>query len=359
MNNNINTQELEPDSANTELEESPTISDCSICLIPSQYFFIELISFENEDLQLISSKEAYRFFELQLESLSPLPLDQLLWGYYTLPNAKQSILFACLKSRLANEKFGALENYTWVLPEFLPQLALETIQPSELKDLSKLETLNTKETEEYLLHLEKDLTISVAHSITNKESDVSPISVSLEVPVLWSSDIRSKNFKGEEQKKRARLAFVNKSFILSLYFIALILISELLLAGANLWLNKYTKKIETQAPTVSLIIDQGKLNNKLEKISKNEVRPIKLLEDANQMRINTSPNIVYNNVEITNENIFTIKGTAGSVNDLIRYVTKLKQSNDFNVLEDPKSLTRGGKTTFTLKMNFQSDASQF
>ena len=85
MNNNINTQELEPHDADMELEESSTISDRTICLIPSQYFFIEFISFENEEDQPISDKEAYRFFELQLESLSPLPLDQLLWGYYTPP----------------------------------------------------------------------------------------------------------------------------------------------------------------------------------------------------------------------------------------------------------------------------------
>lgn len=358
MNNTINTQELEPHDANMELEESPTISDRPICLIPSQYFFVEFISFDNEDDQPISDKEAYRFFELQLESLSPLPLDQLLWGYYTPPNAEQSILYACLKSRLANEGYEALEDYTWVLPQFVPQLALETIQPSELRDLSKLEALSTNKTEVHSLYLEKDLQISIAQSTTDEESGDSLTSISLELPVLWSADIRSEAFKNQEQKNRSRLAFVNKSLTFSLYFIAFIVLSELLLAGANLWLNQYASKIETQAPTVRLIEDQHTLINKLEQISKNEVSPIKLLEQANQIRSKISSNIIYDTVDITNENEVTIKGTAGSVNDLNRYVTQLNQSNNFNVLEDPTYITRGGKTTFTLKMYFQSNASQ-
>ena len=358
MYNTINTQELEPHNVNTELEESSTISDRPICLIPSQYFFTEFISFENDENQPISDKEAYRFFELQLESLSPLPLDQLLWGYYTPTNATKSILYACLKSRLAKEGYDALEGYTWVLPQFIPQIALETIQPDELQDLNKLETLSTAETEFYSLQLEKDLQISIAQSMANEESDELTTSISLELPALWSADIRSEAFKAQEQKNRSRLAFVNKSLTFSLYFIAFILLSELILAGGNLWLNQYASKIETQAPTVRLIEDQHTLINKLDQISKNEVSPIKLLEEANQIRSKISSNIIYDNVDITNENEVTIKGTAGSVNDLNRYVTQLNQSNNFNVLEDPKYITRGGKTTFTLKMYFQSTASQ-
>ena len=193
-------------------------------------------------------------FWTSLESLSPLPLDQLLWGYYTPTNAKQSILYACLKSRLANEGYDALEGYTWVLPRFIPQLALETIQPDELQDLNKLETLSTGETEFYSLQLEKDLQISIAQSTANEESDELTTSISLELPVLWSADIRSEAFKDQEQKNRSRLAFVNKSLTFSLYFFAFILLSELILAGANLWLTQYASKIETQAPTIRLLL---------------------------------------------------------------------------------------------------------
>lgn len=357
MNNTIKTQELEPHHTNTELDKSSTISAKPICLIPSHYFFVEFISFDNQDHQSISIKETDRFFELQLESLSPLPLDQLLWGYYTPPNSTQSILYACLKSRLANEGYDSLEEYTWVLPQFIPQLALHTIQPSDLHDLSKLEAFKDSDTVSDTLHLEKDLQVSIAQYTADEKAPEPPASMCIDLQVLWSADIRSEAFKDQEQKNRSRLAFINKSFKLSLYFTAFILLSELTLAGANLWLTQYASKIETQAPTVRLIEDQHTLINKLDQISQNELRPIALLEQANQIRSKISSNIIYDNVDITNENEVIIKGTAGSVNDLNRYVSQLNQSNHFNVIEDPKYITRGGKTTFTLKMYFQSHAS--
>lgn len=337
------------------MEESPAISENPICLIPSQYFFIEFISFENEEEHSISNKEVYRFFELQLESLSPLPLDQLLWGYYTPPNSDQSILYASLKSRLANEGYDSLEDYTWVLPQFIPQLAVQAIQISDLHDLSKLDS--SADTGNESLHLEKDFQVSITQGSSDEANSESFTAINLALPVLWSADIRSETFKDQAQKNRSRLAFINKSLKFSLYFTAFILLSELVLAGANLWLTQYASKIESQAPTVRLIEDQHTLINKLDQISKNELRPIVLLEAANQIRTQISSNIVYDNVDITNENEVTIKGTVGSVNELNRYITQLNQSKSFNVLEDPKYITRGGKTTFTLKMYFQSNTS--
>ena len=260
-----------------------------------------------------------------------------------------------MKSRLAHEGYDSLEDYTWVIPEFIPQLALGLIQASDLHDTSKLETLADTKTNS--LHLENDFQVSITQITEDESSDVVPTSIILDPQLLWSADIRSETFKDQEQKNRSRLAFVNKSLKLSLYFIAFIFLSELLLSGANLWLTQYASKIETQASTVRRIEDQHTLINKLEQISQNELRPIALLEQANQIRSMISSNIIYDNVDITNENEVTIKGTAGSVNDLNKYVSQLNQSKNFNVIEDPKYITRGGKTTFTLKMYFQSEKS--
>lgn len=337
------------------MEESPTISADPICLIPSHYFFVEFIPFENDDSEKIAKEEAHAFFELQLESLSPLPLDQLLWGYYTPPHSSQSILYACLKSRLANDGYDSLESYTWVLPQFIPQLALEAIEASDLKSQTTLKA--TDEIQSPILNLEKDQHIVITQTTEDEDSEALSQSFSLQLNELWSADIRTKAFKDQEQKNRTRLAFINKTFKFSLYFTAFILLSEVLLVGANLWLTQYASKIDAQAPTVRRIEDQHTLINKLEQISQNELRPIALLEKANEIRSNISSNIIYDNVDITNENEVTIKGTVGSVNELNRYVSQLNQSKNFQTIEDPKYITRGGKTTFTLKMYFQSDQS--
>ena len=78
-----------------------------------------------------------------------------------------------------------------------------------------------------------------------------------------------------------------------------------------------------------------------------------ILEKANAIRTQISSNIIYDTVDIVGENEITIKGTVGSVNQLNRYVTELSRSKHFQVIGDPKYITRGGKTTFTLRMFYQ------
>lgn len=254
---------------------------------------------------------------------------------------------------MANDGYDSLEDFTWVLPEFIPQLLLKTIQLSDLSDLTKLG--DTADTQNYSLQLEKDQQVSISQITYDEDSQEPSSPISLGLQELWSADIRPKEFKDNEKKNRSRLAFINKSIKFSLYFTAFILLAEILLSGANLWLTQYASKIETQASTVRRIEDQHTLINKLEQISQNELRPIALLEKANEVRSKISSNIIYDTVDITNENEVTIKGTVGNVNELNRYVSQLNQSKNFNVIEDPKYITRGGKTTFTLRMYYQYD----
>ena len=118
---------------------------------------------------------------------------------------------------------------------------------------------------------------------------------------------------------------------------------------AKTWLSAHASRIEAQAPAVSRIEDQHTLINKLDQIAQNELRPIALLEHANAIRTKLGSNIVYDDVDIVGENEVTIKGSAGSVNQFNAYVKQLEQSGYFVISEDPKYVTRGGKTTFTLK----------
>ena len=127
----------------------------------------------------------------------------------------------------------------------MPQLAIGSIQASDLCDLNNLE--NLPDTKTNLIHLENDFRVSITQSNQDKSADAVTTSIILDSQLLWSADIRSETFKDQEKKKRSRLAFVNKSLKLSLYFIAFILLSELLLSGANLWLTQYASKVEIQA----------------------------------------------------------------------------------------------------------------
>ena len=239
-----------------------------------------------------------------------------------------------------------------MLPQFIPELALGMRSLEELTQLDHLS--KQKVLSDYSVKLTKEGGINILKDNADNDAEVTE-SVPIEIGAqeLWSADIRPKAFKEKAKRERTQTAFINKTFRYSVYTFAFLLFAEILLFAANLGLNTYAAKIEEQVPSVRRIEDQHSLINKLEQISQNELRPIALLEKANAIRTQISTNIIYDTVDIAGENEVTIKGTVGSVNQLNRYVSELSRSKNFQVIEDPKYITRGGKTTFTLRMFYQ------
>lgn len=93
--------------------------------------------------------------------------------------------------------------------------------------------------------------------------------------------------------------------------------------------------------------------NKLEQVAQNELRPIAILEVANQIRIDLkSSGIEYDEVVIEGLNRLTIEGKASTINELNEYTKALRASGNFQLVENPKSITRSGKTTFTATLDY-------
>ena len=94
---------------------------------------------------------------------------------------------------------------------------------------------------------------------------------------------------------------------------------------------------------------------KLEQVAQNELRPIEILDAANQIRISLgSRGIEYDEVIIEGSNRLAIEGKANSINELNEYTQALSNSGNFQLVESPKSITRSGKTTFTATLDYLS-----
>lgn len=328
---------------NPESKESTQSKDLiytpeSICIIPSDFFFTEFISI---DLS-ISEKELSDFVELQLESLTPLPLDQILWGYYKIDNSDKALIFATSKSRIEKEGFDSLESYVWVIPKIILSLSLNRFSLEKLKDQNNL--LDDSILKETKFCLNEDETIS--NNSSNSQTIV------IDKKTLWAADIRPKEFKIKTKKNRKINSFLNKSFNLSIYSFIIILLCELCLIVGSNWLNSYKSKIDNQFEEVSLIKDQHNLIYKLEQISENQLRPVSILRMANKPRLDISPQIVFDNLDINEDNEITITGTAGNVNQINRYNEELAMSKNFEIIKEAEPKTTGGKTTFTIKLKY-------
>ena len=68
---------------------------------------------------------------------------------------------------------------------------------------------------------------------------------------------------------------------------------------------------------------------------------------------NLRPNGIYfTKTVVEGENTVIIDGVSNNVNALNSYTDALQNSGSFELLEDPKTITRQGKTTFTLQLAY-------
>ena len=121
--------------------------------------------------------------------------------------------------------------------------------------------------------------------------------------------------------------------------------------GSHLWLGSQQNRIARQQPLVDTISEQQTLIFKLEQIERNDLRPIAILDALNTLR---PEGIYFTKTVVEGENQVVIDGVSNNVSALNRYTDALEQSGTFELLQAPKSITRQGKTTFTLQLAYSS-----
>jgi hypothetical protein len=78
-----------------------------------------------------------------------------------------------------------------------------------------------------------------------------------------------------------------------------------------------------------------------------------MLTAANEVRTALGKTgIEYDETIIESNNRLTIEGKANTINELNLYTESLRQSGKFQLAEDPKYITRDGKTTFTVTLDY-------
>ena len=138
----------------------------------------------------------------------------------------------------------------------------------------------------------------------------------------------------------------------AIFAIALVVLEGLVFAG-EFWLGSRTAKIDEQASNVSRIEDKHSLLNKLDQVAQNELRPIAMLTAANEIRIALGKTgIEYDETIIERSNRLTIEGKASTINELNVYTESLSQSGKFQLVGEPKYITRDSKTSFTVTLDY-------
>jgi hypothetical protein len=350
-----------------------------VLVLAAEYFFTEKV----EVPTALAPAELADFAELSMEAIAPFPLEQLRWGFLIAPGSQHLLIYAALKDRLKLAGHTELESYTWVLPDFATLQGArfahdtEVVLEGESYATSCLVSSGEAWPENIRSHpAGSDPPRSTGQSIHLKLLPVelneqgTPIfkfeslgeapaeglwsPLEPDVDTLWNADIRPSNFKTVERSARHTTSLVTRIMGYAAIFALLLIVFEGLLFAGQFWLGTRTAKIDEQATRVRRIEDKQSLLHKLDQVAQNELRPIAMLIAANEIRIALGKTgIEYDETMIESSNRLTIEGKANTINELNLYTKSLRESGKFQLVGDPKYITRDSKTSFIVTLDYR------
>ncbi len=343
-------------------------------MLPGFAFFVDCVELP----PALEPGEIENFAELSLESLSPFPVEQLCWGFLKNQESGSILLYATHRERLKQLGYESLEDYLWVLPDFAPFAAahfpaavavcLESESALTRFDLpvagSLPENIVSRPGGEQLPEAGKNV-----HSfrwLSPKISEkglptfhLEPIGeespaghwdrLKLDENSLWRADVRPLEFKRNERNRRRMASLVTRLTGYAAYAALFLILLELLLLIGNTWIGTREATIAGQLPEVRRVEDKQSLMNKLDQVAQSELRPIAMLEALNESR---PPGIYFTSTVTEGRNRITIDGIANTINELNAYTESLRRSGRFEMIGNPKQITRSGKTTFTVTLDY-------
>ena len=365
----------EPTQIAPEPESVPLLD---VLVLPAEYFFIEKV----EVPTALSPAELSDFAELSMEAVAPFPLDQLRWGYSSAPDGQHLLIYAALNDRIKLAGHPELESYTWVIPDFTTlngarftrdtEVVLEGEHyttgfllpsggglPENIRSLPQGSDLFRNTGQSIHLKLlpvelsEQGIPTFKFETLGKETFDGLWSPLEPEEAALWNADIRPNNFKTVERSARRTTSLVTRIMgYAAIFTIVLVMLEGLLIAG-DFWLGTRRAKIDEQATSVRRIEDKHSLLNKLDQVAQNELRPIAMLTAANEIRLTLGKTgIEYDETIIERSNRLTIEGKANTINELNVYTKSLSQSGKFQLVGEPKYITRDSKTSFTVTLDY-------
>ncbi|MGB0743647.1 MAG: hypothetical protein ACPGSB_03885 [Opitutales bacterium] len=363
---------------NTVDPEVETSTPPPVLVLPGHIFFVERVELPTT----LEGAELDDFAELSLEGISPFPVEQLFWGFIHSEPSASILLYAAYKERVKALGYTELESYLWVLPDFaassgayFPEdvtLCLESEQGCSSVYLSKGESLpekvlstapnskappQTSSSKSLRVHLESvevsEQGLPTFHFVSAERADENFEgkwkALSPGQSQLWRADIRGSEFKKNERNKRKMGSWIARATGYAALFAVFLIFLEGLLFLGGLWMNAQSATIAEQAPEVRRVEDKQSLMNKLDQVAQNELRPVAILNALNNPR---PQGIYFTSTQTDGLNRITIDGIANTITELNNYTKALLNSGNFEMQEDPKTLTRGGKTTFTATLDY-------
>lgn len=340
----------------------------------------------------MAAGEVASFVDLQLEELSPFPLEQLYYGRVTSGDAV--FVYAAYRRRFSTEETQAWADKLFVLPEFAGILHLSFAESTTVffrsagalmafrfepgqklptvgagralaadADDSEVSELRTK-----LLSIVQGGDTRIVSLRPGKEPEQKPqglrfvfssddgghpVEVTVPSADCWPMDIREEEFV-LKQRQRLRVDLIFWRVVVgAAAAIAVLLAGEVILMGAKGYIGWLESHVTSQADEAVALQDKSEIANRVAEFDRSDVQPIRMLLAVAGRK---PQGVIFERATISAGNALEFDARTPNVAEVNQYEASIREMAEVTtvVIEDIRTSAEG--TDFSMLVNFQPGA---
>jgi Tfp pilus assembly protein PilN len=385
----------------------------SACWLPSQSFVYQRLDFG----PTVVGEDLKSAIELHIEEDSPLPIEQVAWGYYQaeaggpvlLYMSHRGLAFKAEDTHLTDrptypsllaalQKDHESDSIQMVLSDtdlsavhftagsHIPNqvtsvLLSEPIFSTQPETLSEKRAIIQNASAELKKRIPESahsailptlLTISGSRVLSNETLEITTCeinadgsttsqeaTVSLSSDQFYQCDVRDKPFLEQKKKQAKQEEYLSTGFKVGLFAVAALIVLQLFLIGGNSWLKARANTVPERTLAVDRVNQKEQLLNSIELFSITAFQPFEALDRMNQLRPDS---LYFENMQAGTEGkkadeqfFLQLRGIASSAAEADRFANALeKDPSFFKVsISDIRSQTR--QTDFKLLVQLSGE----
>lgn len=330
---------------------------------------------------------------LAIEALSPFPLAQLYYGYYHPPGAEQALAFASYRRRFTAEQVAEWDGADFVMPAFAAVLGCE-VQPATTVILNAPDGLTAirwgqgpvpsvvlhhsfpaEATDEERAQARASLIRSTGEARTvldlpspaaaqPNRSDREVVfaaggqSVRLPSEVAAALDVRDKADLDALARSRRRDLFLWRTTIAALAACALFALGEAALFGGGFWQNARNAQIAAQKPTVTRVMDEKDLAQRIDDLSTTRLLPLEMISvvSPDVAMPKTPTAIQFLRAQTSGYYTIVVEAQTTNAGEIAGYKSAIEQAPTCDHVEIKDQHGRDNVVSFTLEVTFKPAA---
>lgn len=370
--------------------------DLEAVLAPAHWFFCRRIEIP-ADLEK-GEEEGYAL--LELENLSPFPLDHLYYGYRLDEGGRFAFVFAAYKRRFEKLDSSGWRRVDAVLPDFLIGLhpgakqdgglilvtekslvAFSYDSQSSLPGGFYAEARSLEEAEEGGVPLSSQIqsfsgrarqrlglrrqrmwrsnAVSVwvgktAWFSAVDESEESAVKVSFTRDQIWKADLRDAELVEQVKRDDRQNAILWKGLGILAALVCLVLLGEVYFGASRAYLSYRESKIEERAAQVAEVESLQSTSVTLRDFLESDLAPFQMIEALLPMQ--QYPNIIYKKFVTAGPDVLEIDARAANQTQVTEFKKRLERFDKVTSAELSKLNNQSSGSTFTVTIRFKYGA---